>query len=783
MKKLALMSGFAFLASATLPAAVFYGKASGTGATLDQTIAWYADEACTSTAGVVSPYAAGATSHQYVILGSQKIQGSSAFPDVTTYFGTDGATVGSRVLPRHAWNMNAGLTLTFPHVTVFSSYFQINSDGMTKFLGNYTFVKTSESIEFAGVHITSKSPRGAELAGTFRSAEDVVVYLSGISADKVTATSAMKLTGDFSAFRGSFVAKDMTFDPYSRGEKILDIRLLSASAMGDPSAPRDDALVLANDSHLTIAPAVQQSTDRGITLRLGMEEKAYLNADAGTEWTLTAPLAGSVGTLVKEGAGKVVLNGATEIGGIEVREGTLELGADFTFASGATVTVKAGARIRTTFPEGLDIVLEEGAEYDVLRPVCYATSTSQAADVLLCETDAWSDGQVAHAGADYVINNGAYYATASGWNGDMTFPGESLELANGSRLIMRTVRTVFRNLILNGGTRLQSAGCYLFTTPHVIRGRMTVQGAAWDKTVDLTGNFGTNASGQQNRNAYRIEAEIVGDGWLNFGGGHPHANFAVISTNAAFKGRVSMGIGGSADLPIAIEFAEPTSFGGPLDAFRKDAVWLRSSYNGLKPRNSMVFDAANRGIYFEEVGAFIETPEGVEFMAATPITMKKGLRKCGAGTLALAAKVVPESADTDRRTLKIEAGFVKGTKSNAAEDLVLDFAAGTGLAVDAVPADEAMKTDGLCMKRTDCFASTGTIPVRLDNAVDLVARQARIVVPLCTVPAGTPDLSSVFVCGKPGPRYASKILKETLPDGRVRYTASYSAKGVTIYVR
>jgi len=75
------------------------------------------------------------------------------------------------------------------------------------------------------------------------------------------------------------------------------------------------------------------------------------------------------------------------------------------------------------------------------------------------------------------------------------------------------------------------------------------------------------------------------------------------------------------------------------------------------------------------------------------------------------------------------------------------------------------------------------LPVRLDNAADLLARQARIVVPLCTVPAGTPDLSSVFVCGKPAPRYASKILKESLADGRVRYTASYSASGLVLLIK
>ena len=392
---LACASCVAIIASSAR-AAVFYGKASGSNGSLQTAITWYANEACTDTSGVVSPWSAGAAGNTYVILGAKKIEASSSFPDVATYFGTDGSTVGSSVAARHEWNMNGGLTLTFPNVTVFSSYFRVNSTvnlvGITKFLGNYTFVKTSQSIEFGGINVENNGTRGAELAGVFTSASDVEVLLSGVFANQNSnpSTSALKMSGDFSAFKGRFTCREpQKAASWASGiPKILKLDLTSASAMGDVSYPRADAYTLADCTHLTMTPSVVQTNERGITLSLSSGQTAYLNAPSGGDWVLTTPLSGgSAGTVVKEGAGKLTMDGTTELRNITVGEGTLELGQNFTFASGATVTVKSGATLLTSFPAGLNIVLEEGANYGLL-PIPYnpATDETQPAALTAAQT-------------------------------------------------------------------------------------------------------------------------------------------------------------------------------------------------------------------------------------------------------------------------------------------------------------------------------------------------------------------------------------------------------------
>ena len=859
---------------------VFYGKSSGTGTTLDKTITWYADEACTSTAGVVSPYSEGASAHTYVILGTTKVQGNSMFPDVPTCFGTDGVTVGAKVETRPEMNANGGVVFTFPQATIFSGYFFANSVGLVKYLGDYQLVKTSEKIEFAGNHITSAGARGVELAGSFSGDSDVDVILSGVSGDKVTATSRILLTGDFSKYKGSLTAHDMTFDPYSRNEKILDIQLLSESAMGDVSAPRADALVLANDTHLTIAPEVVQSDARGISLNITSGQTVYFNAADGKTWSLTAPLSGGEdGTLVKEGAGKVSLNGVTSVRNIVVKEGTLELGRDFAFVEGTVVTVKSGARVLTSFPEGLSIVLEDGADYGLLpipydpetdatqpavlsasqtwegkllitlsneirlpfatakrlpvltmptsgkrlsaedfagarsrdeglpvtkfevetdgnglqvvylvaRPVVYASdSSTDSRKNVLTETEAWSDETAAHGGADYVIGNGAYYATASQWNNDVTFPGESLEIANSSRLIMRTVRTVFTNLVMNGGTRLQSDGCYLYSTPHEIRGKLTVRNSTFDNPVVFSGSNGTDQYGRQNRNAFNVVADVVGGGWIQFGG-DPHADFSVTSKNPAYGGGFSLAVAGSTQWPIALCFADPEALGGPLEAPDYRSIAVRSSYCGLKPTASMTYDVANRGLLFFESGDFINTPSGVEFAFMNDVCMRKGVRKVGPGTLAFGGSFrfvdmnySTVAANGTNNKLAVEEGYVKAVTTNGYAALALEFSDGAGIAMDATPSDPDVAKFGLFSAGT--FTAAGRIALRLDGAGDVLAEKRSVSIPVCTVPNGTVDLTDAFVAEKIR-GYACEITSEVLENGMTRYTANFSRQGFAVILR
>ena len=876
----------ATLAAMTGSASVFYGKASGSGSSLQQTIKWYSDEACTSTSGVVSPYDTGASAHQYVILGSSKVQATSSFPDVTTYFGTDGSTVGTSVAARHEWNMNGGLTLTFPNVTVFSSYFRVNSTGITKFLGNYSLVKTSQTIEFGGINIPNNETRGAELAGTFSAAGDVSVQLSGTVASKTVGISAIKMSGDFSSFKGCFVCTDPVFLQYAGGDKRLKLDLTSASAMGDTSYVRTDAYTLANNTHLTMSPAVEQSSARGITFSLSSGQKVYLNAD--TDWILTTPLyGGSAGTLVKEGAGKLTMNSATELANIVVTNGTLELGANFTFASGATVTVKPGATLLTSFPAGLNIVLEEGAQfglspipynpatdetqpatltaaqawdgqlavslsadiampfstekrlalltmptsakvltpadfsgarsrdeglpvthfevatdgsgmqtvYLVARPVIYATDPDQSNKNILTETISrmdgetevfmWSDHLKAHGGADYVLGNGAYVASWTGWDGMRVFPGESLEMSNGSRLMLRSKLMYFTNLVMRGGTRLMTAGCGMNDTPHRIGGRVRFIDSNRNNPAQFVGTYDLSAP---RWTTYDIEAEVVGDGWLQFGG-QPKTNFTITSTNSSYKGGWSLGVGETDDKPVAIRFSHPEAFGGPLDAFKCDAISPRSLNTGIMPLKSMTYSVANRGLYFEEYGGFIDTPDGVVFTFMNEIRSRRGINKKGGGTLALGGTIkfgsntsASSTGDGTSDKFNIDAGYLKAINTNSYASLILTFADGAGIAVDAVPADPAVAEFGLFSPVAGCFAAAGTIKVRLDGAAAQIANGATVRVPVCTVAGGTADLSSVLVGVRPK-GYACKIEKETLASGFVRYSAVFVSRGIRIVIR
>ena len=782
MKK-ALTSTISSVFVATgLQASVFYGNASSERGGLEQTITWYADEACTSTAGVVSPYDVDAGDHSYVILGSAKVETESTFPNVTTYFGTDGAIVGSAVSPCQHWNLNVG-SLTFPTATVFSSSFEVNGNFLTRFLGEYDFVKTSEPIVFAGINVTSVSARGADLAGKFTGSSNVVVCLTGSSADKVSATSRIKLSGDFSEFGGSFVAQEMTFaDQYSRGEKILDVQLLSSSALGDDSVERADALRLANDTHLTIAKEVVQSGRRGIVFDLSGGEKAYLNAAVGQSWTLKAPIYGSGGTIVKEGGGMVLLDGAVNVPAVHVASGVLVLGENFVPGRTVDLTLAAGATLLTMRDiDELDVDVD-AAEGAYVSKVVYAVPTYPDRDsndnrwVLPTTAEyggewLWSDHLAAHGDVEYIIDTGVCVVSGNqGYHEEMVFPGHSLTIYN-SCFITRAITNEFACLVLNDGARIQSAGCSSGEVPHRMKGVYTING-----TADFVASFDGSR-----QTTYDIQAELKGTGNLQLGGAAV-ADYFISSVSPDYAGTITLGCETIEEVPVAVEFEEAASLGGALASFKYNAVQCIGPRNGLKPLKTMALNALNRGVYFGEIGAFINTPENVEFEVDNPVRIKKGLAKRGPGTLTFANRVTAETLDGSRNKLTVEGGFVKVLSMDALSDLLLDFASGSGIAVDGNPVDADVGRYGIVLSEDGCMASEGSVIVRVDNVDDKVASKKAICVAICTLPASAPDMTGVFQCIRPY-GYECSIWKESLLDGRVRYMAELVHGGMCLIFR
>ena len=341
-----------------------YGKASGTQGSIAQTVTWYSDEAMTSTANVVTPWDEGSNTCRYAILGLTKAIRSSTLPDVPFCFGTDGATIGTKVT-KSSYNIACGITLTFPQLTIYAGTFMANSEDARGAIlkGNCTFVKTSQSIDFGSTYVTGI--RGWDLAGTFTAESDVTLnlYMSFGSGHDGTGVGFFTCSGDFSAFKGRMFMSSKVPDQGGNAGHY-EVRLTSPTALGDTSYPRTDALTLKHRAHLIMTDDVVQDGTRGITLDLQDGDFACLSAAADTAWTLKAPLYGSTGTLKKVGAGTVTLAGPVEIEDIVVTNGTLVVAQGATFSDDAHITVKAGgklvSRVGTNLPA---FTVEEGGEF------------------------------------------------------------------------------------------------------------------------------------------------------------------------------------------------------------------------------------------------------------------------------------------------------------------------------------------------------------------------------------------------------------------------------------
>lgn len=387
---------FFCLALGTAHATVYYGDGSGTSGKIMTALAWFEDEGCTIPAGVTPKDNDGNT---YVIVysnvGKSKFTSTSAFPDTPLVFGSPGAPYTSKPYSP-SFNCNGGVTFTFPRLTVYGcNSFPANSTGTSLIKGNVTFVNAPGcTIKFGASGIGDTDPRGFDYAGTFVSESDVTVIietgLNTSSGNKGTGQGVHRLSGDFSAFKGC-----MNYTSVSGGTAgTAELSLQSATALGDTSFPRADALKLGHRLVLTIDPVVKQGVERGIAANLsGINQTNYLRAVENASWTLSAPYAGEKGTLAKIDKGRVVFAGTMGMTNIVVKEGSLVLGSTVTFAAGTRITVESGAKlisqIGANIPNVTLNVLDGGSfSFDFTSP--YDGSTNVTLDMTSLTQDDWN---------------------------------------------------------------------------------------------------------------------------------------------------------------------------------------------------------------------------------------------------------------------------------------------------------------------------------------------------------------------------------------------------------
>lgn len=415
----------------------------------------------------------------------------------------------------------------------------------------------------------------------------------------------------------------------------------------------------------------------------------------------------------------------------------------------------------------------------------------------------WSDHQKAHDKADYLITNGSPITAASGWNGTMTFPGDTLAVRGPGQISTRHQRAVFKRIFFGPGAAFKGIGCGWGDTPHWLQGEITIGGTV-ETPVKFTSRWASDINkGKLDyaKNTTCIDGPLLGDGYLRFDG-DSLADVRITSTNEAFKGGIFLETKADAITNCSLAVRHPYTLGGPLPTNQTNyhALVLGGSYATFKPLESMTLQTPGRGILVKETNSGFDTPEGVTLTVLEPIRSVTGVTKRGPGTLALGGgwylgengKGTDDGATTsfrlrDGRLKVIDGVTVRGTKV---------FVDGmVSLVVDASATDPVVREYGFFNTKQSSWqiAAGKIVNVELEGAAALrQSGTSTLCVPICTVSnagdgSGTQAAERLRGCLKllPVPGYTGKIVEDVPADypNMIRFTAVYERKGLVLVFR
>lgn len=312
-------------------------------------------------------------------------------------------------------------------------------------------------------------------------------------------------------------------------------------------------------------------------------------------------------------------------------------------------------------------------------------------------TNVWSDGLPTHNDAHY-LSRYQFYTYANAGSGNCRFDVKSLSIFN-TELWLNTRNTTFPKLMVAAAALDSNSGALVTSNPsnniyateiRVRAGTLTnlrpYGGAVLNVYAPITG-------GGILQSLNRGTAKPSGVN-TNFGG----SELNLMQTSPDFTGKIRTWKYSNGSYPYTVDestklgIALPLALGGPLDAFRYDALEL-SYFSCLRPLASMTLDTANRGIFVNWYGRFL-VESNLVFHVNERLTMGGTLEKIGAGTVWLGAPAAPQftsaqladppsAAGADGTNLvRVLEGALGATTTNAVDGLALDFGAEGRLAVD-----------------------------------------------------------------------------------------------------
>ena len=422
---------------------------------------------------------------------------------------------------------------------------------------------------------------------------------------------------------------------------------------------------------------------------------------------------------------------------------------------------------------------------------------------------AWSDGQLPHGGAHYLIGvEGAADTVRFPYMTDWTFPGESLTLGRSGRVLSLNKFTSITNLHMMPGASWSNNYYWQLYASNALRNQNGIR----DGTIRFHGG---SASTLRNRfDVYFYQHshfynELVGDGNLTFfgsaGSAHPHGYVHLDALNTNFAGTIYVTISSASKMVDDVYYpkwsptfthcetlyiSDPRNLGGPLAAFNPKALHL-DQMSVLAPTATLTLDEPTRGVYIGNMGRF-HTTAGTTFTLKEPLAVHGELYKEGLGTLELGGTLrfgedgTDETPTANSNLFTVAAGMFRPLTHDCCDGLSIAFSNATQMVLAAVPQDAGLAQYGLYDVKTDTpfrlLEAGGRIPVTV--TVPDASDAGLYRVPICTVKASAAAaVKDALDISFPLDGYGAKVTLVPVDAETTTLVATFAFRGTTLILR
>lgn len=459
--------------------------------------------------------------------------------------------------------------------------------------------------------------------------------------------------------------------------------------------------------------------------------------------------------------------------------------------------VKVGVRtFYCSMPQIVTLLATDGAD-----DVQYGRSA-------LTNAASWSDGQVPHRDAEYLVRVACTLRTPEEHSKDETkmtmprFSGEALTIDSGV-LSLRQGHFTVSNLHMKAGTKL----AYMNAYQAQLHGRLEVASTD-DSSV---GNFVTVDAYYRSIYDYQVmDAEIFGKGNIVWKGrstsGVPEGAIKITSINENWTGTSTVTIddaGVKSDgksVPsdqhcMSLYLTDGRNLGGALAAFDYKALTLEQMSQLVFADKNVTLSEPTRGLFIKGKGGRFSVENGLSATILPSITYGGVAGKTGRGMLALGGEAlfVDGKATTlpvsGSNVFNVAEGDLKVLNKDACNGLALSFAVGSRLVLDLEPSDENLRKYGLVNTKGDCamvsVADGYSLPVVLDLGGRTCPTDMEMRLGLFTL--GSHDAAKVLMdrlsVAKPCKGYGVKTSLADNPDGSTTIVADVCSLGLLLIVR